>query len=70
MSSGYLAAAEIRRGIRRTGEPVRNSLEYLMLLGCGSRLWGEGLEGLERQFDEVRLRSAPSGTTHVEFERA
>jgi dihydrofolate reductase len=41
-----------------------------VLLGRGSRLWGEGLEGLERQFDGVRVTTAPSGMTHVEFERA
>jgi dihydrofolate reductase len=41
-----------------------------VLLGRGSRLWSEGLEGLERRFDEVRVTTSPSGTTHVEFERA
>jgi dihydrofolate reductase len=41
-----------------------------VLLGRGSLLWSEGLEGLERRFDEVRVTSSPSGTTHVEFERA
>ena len=40
-----------------------------VLLGRGSQLWGPGLEGLERQFDEVRVTSSPSGVTHVEFER-
>lgn len=40
-----------------------------VLLGRGSRLWGGGLEGLERRFDEVRVTSTSSGTTHVEFER-
>lgn len=39
-----------------------------VLLGRGSLLWGEGLEGLERQFDDVRVTTSPSGTTHVEFE--
>jgi dihydrofolate reductase len=41
-----------------------------VVLGRGSRLWGEGLEGLERRFDDVRVTTSPSGTTHVEFERA
>jgi dihydrofolate reductase len=41
-----------------------------VLLGRGSRLWSDGLEGLESQFDEVRVTSSPSGTTHIEFECA
>jgi len=40
-----------------------------VLLGGGLLLWSKGIEGLERQFDEVRVTSSPSGTTHVEFER-
>ena len=40
------------------------------LLGRGSRLWGEGLERLERKFDEVRTTASPSGMVHVELERA
>jgi dihydrofolate reductase len=40
-----------------------------VLLGRGSQLWSEGLEGLEQRFDEVRTTSSPSGVTHVEFER-
>lgn len=40
-----------------------------VLLGRGSRLWSDGLEGLERRFDEVRVTTSPANTTHVEFER-
>ncbi len=39
-----------------------------VLLGRGTRLWGDGLEALEDRFDDVRVTSSPSGTTHVEFE--
>lgn len=41
-----------------------------VLLGRGSQLWSEGLDGLEGKFDDVRVTSSPSGMTHVEFERA
>jgi dihydrofolate reductase len=41
-----------------------------VLLGRGERLWGPGLEGLEKKFDVVRATSSPSGVTHIEFERA
>ena len=41
-----------------------------VLLGRGERLWGPSLEALETKFDDVRVTSAPSGVTHVEFERA
>ena len=41
-----------------------------VLLGRGSQLWGAGLEGLERRFDDVRVTASPSGVTHIEFERA
>lgn len=40
-----------------------------VLLGRGERLWTESFDGLERDFREVRVTSAPSGMTHVEFER-
>lgn len=39
-----------------------------VLLGRGVRLW-DGLEALEQQFDQVTVTSAPSGVTHVVFER-
>jgi dihydrofolate reductase len=41
-----------------------------VVLGRGSLLWGERLDGLERRFDDVRVTPSPSGVTHVEFERA
>jgi dihydrofolate reductase len=40
-----------------------------VVLGRGSRLWSAGLDGLERQFREVRVTSGRSGVTHVEFDR-
>jgi dihydrofolate reductase len=39
-----------------------------ILLGRGVRLWGEGLEGLEKDY-QVEATSAPSGVTHVTFTR-
>jgi dihydrofolate reductase len=41
-----------------------------VLLGRGAQLWGAGLEGLERHFDDVRVTGSPSGVTHIEFERS
>ena len=40
-----------------------------IVLGRGERLW-DGLEGVQAQFDSVRVTSSPSGVTHVECERA
>jgi dihydrofolate reductase len=39
-----------------------------VLLGRGVRLW-DGLEALERRFERVTVSSAPSGVTHIVFER-
>ena len=44
------------------------SLEELVLLGRGVRLW-DGLEGIEQDY-EVEAISSPSGVTHVTFTRA
>ena len=38
-----------------------------IVLGRGERVW-DGLEGLEDRFD-IEVVSAPSGATHVTFER-
>jgi dihydrofolate reductase len=40
-----------------------------ILLGRGVRLWGDELEGLEKDY-EVESVSSPSGVTHVTFTRA
>ena len=40
-----------------------------ILLGRGVRLWDDGLEGLEKDY-EVEATSSPSGVTHVTFTRA
>jgi dihydrofolate reductase len=40
-----------------------------ILLGRGARLWGDGLAGIEKDY-EIEATSSPSGVTHVTFTRA
>lgn len=40
-----------------------------VLLGRGVRVWDDGLEGLERDY-EIEATSSPSGVTHLTFTRA